>query len=260
MVTCFTKSAQKWGLANEKVGNFYLSSWQHGDSPMPMLVVRAIMAFIASLPFVGSIVADPTHHWLTYLTHWGITLVFCMTISALSVSVVATRRKLPDDCDGNLPWYVSLYWLMYNVALTAAMSITFLYWNFLYVPKNDGNVNMFLLDLATHCFNACIVFTEFIACRTPLRLHHIYQPMTAAFCYASFTGIYYAAGGVDRFGEPFIYKTLDWRHPAETLPKVAGSLTVPCIFFMLMCGLTRLRDKISITLRPKSLRVNAFVI
>ncbi|CAK1540212.1 unnamed protein product [Leptosia nina] len=236
-----------WVLSNEKLSDFYLTSWQKGESPVPMLVIRLVLAGVAAGIFAWSLYSGASPYWLIFLTNWGVLLVFLMTFSGLSVSFVATFRKLPDISDGNLPWYVSVYWLTYNIALIISLMITGLYWILLYNPEQDEEQSTgFWLDLSTHGFNSCIVFSEFILSRTPLRFVHIYQPMAVGLWYAIFTGIYYAAGGTDSLGNPFIYEILDWRQPTRSLALIAASLAALIIIFTVMWGLTLCRDKISV--------------
>ncbi|VVD02275.1 unnamed protein product [Leptidea sinapis] len=128
-----------WVFSSEKSSDFYLSSWQKGESPVPMLIVRLVLAGISSGIFAWSLYSGASWYWLVFLTNWGILFVFLMTISGLSVSIMSARKKLSD--------------------------------------ASEEDVN-FWLDLSTHGFNSCIVFIELMVSRTPLRFVHIYQPLT----------------------------------------------------------------------------------
>ncbi|XP_045495309.1 protein rolling stone-like [Colias croceus] len=250
MVKCSRKSVKVsdlWVLSNEKLSDFYLSSWQRGESPVPMLVIRLLLAAGATAILTWSLYCGASPYWLIFLTNWGVLMVFIMTFSGLNVSLFAICKKLPDVADGDLPWYISLYWLMYNIAVTISFMITGLYWVLLYDPEQDDESGHgFWLDLTTHGFNSCIVFCEFILSRTPLRFVHIYQPMAIGLWFAIFSGIYYAAGGTDSLGNPFIYEILDWREPTRSLTLIAASVAALIILFTLLWGLTLCRDKISV--------------
>ncbi|CAF4796098.1 unnamed protein product [Pieris macdunnoughi] len=238
-----------WVLSNEKLSDFYLTSWQKGESPIPMLVMRFMLAAAAAGIFAWSVYSGASPYWFIFLTNWGVLLVFLMTLSGLSVSLVATLKKLPDISEGNLPWYVSTYWLTYNIALIISLIITGLYWILLYNPEKDEELDKsFWLDLSTHGFNSCIVFSEFLLSRTPLRFVHIYQPIAVGLWYSIFSGIYYAAGGTDSLGNPFIYEILDWRQTHRSLALVAAALAALIVLYAAMWVLTICRDKISVAI------------
>lgn len=82
-----------WVSHHDKLSDFYASSCQRGDSPLPMLVVRAILASIATAVLVWSLVEMPSSHWLIYLTNWGILLMNLLTWSGLLVSMLAMAKN-----------------------------------------------------------------------------------------------------------------------------------------------------------------------
>ncbi|XP_050682070.1 protein rolling stone-like [Leptidea sinapis] len=237
-----------WVFSSEKSSDFYLSSWQKGESPVPMLIVRLVLAGISSGIFAWSLYSGASWYWLVFLTNWGILFVFLMTISGLSVSIMSARKKLSDASSGDLPWYVSSYWLIYNVITTVAIMITGLYWILLYNPDaSEEDVN-FWLDLSTHGFNSCIVFIELMVSRTPLRFVHIYQPLTVGLWYLVFSVIYYFAGGTDEIGNPYIYSVLNWQEPDQCMTLAAVSLGGVFAVFTSLWLLTIFRDKVSVAL------------
>uniref|UniRef100_A0A7S2ITF7 Uncharacterized protein n=1 Tax=Haptolina brevifila TaxID=156173 RepID=A0A7S2ITF7_9EUKA len=84
---------------------------------------------------------------------------------------------------------------------------------------------------------------DFLICRQPMYLVHIYLPIAYALSFVTFTGIYYAAGGVyhqDRVSR-YIYSVLDWGDPAATgrLTGLIVLIAVPffwCIFVCIFLG------------------------
>ncbi|CAH2231656.1 protein rolling stone-like [Pararge aegeria] len=249
MVKCFRKSfslSDLWVTSHERLSDFYLTSWQRGDSAVPMLVLRMLLAVITMSIFVWSIATSPTPYWLIYLTNWGLLLVTLLTLSATLVSLLAVCQRIPDG--GPLPWYVSMYWLFYNTTITVAIIITGLYWILLYNPEQEEEDDGFWLDLATHGFNSCVAFVEIVMSRTPLRLLHIYQPLGVGLWYAAFSGIYYAAGGTDGMGNPFIYEILDWRQAGRASIIVAVSAASLIVVYALLWGVTLCRDRVSTSL------------
>ncbi|OWR43539.1 hypothetical protein KGM_215657 [Danaus plexippus plexippus] len=251
MVKFFRKSisiSDFWVGNHERLSDFYLTSWQPGDSVVPMLIVRVLLACVATGIFVWSLTSGVSSYWLIYLTNWGLLLVTSMTLSGLLISILGVCHKLKDGSD--LPWYISMYWFLYNICIAIAIMITGLYWILLYNPDDQSveSPEVFWLDVATHGLNSCVVFAEVILSRTPLMLLHIYQPLGLGLWYAAFTGIYYAAGGTDSFGNPFIYAVLDWRQPLRAGIIVAASAASLIIVYTSLWVLTLCRDKISTAL------------
>ncbi|XP_034830430.1 protein rolling stone-like [Maniola hyperantus] len=251
MVKCFRKSislSDLWVTSHERLSDFYLTSWQRGDSPVPMLVIRLVLAVIAVGIFVWSLVNSPTPYWLIYLTNWGLLLITLLTLCGTTVSLFAVCKRIPDG--DTLPWYVSTYWLLYNIATTVAIVITGLYWILLYNPeqKEQEEASQFWLDLSTHGFNSCVAFIEIVMSRTPLRLVHIYQPLGVALWYAAFSGIYYAAGGTDAMGNRFIYEILDWGQGGRVAIVIAASAAGLILLYAILWSVALGRDKISISL------------
>ncbi|XP_047541787.1 protein rolling stone-like [Vanessa atalanta] len=234
-----------WVTSNEKLSDFYLTSWQRGDSAVPMLLVRLFLSMVTVGILVWSLISGASPYWLIYLTNWGLLLVTSLTLSSLLVSCLAVGNKLPDG--GNLPWYVSLYWLLYNITVSIAIMITALYWILLFSPeiKAEQTPAQFWLDVATHGFNSCVAFVEVILSRTPLHFVHIYQPLGIGLWYAMFSAIYYLAGGTDSIGNPFIYEVLDWRQSDRAGVIVAISAASLIMLYTALWGLSICRDKLS---------------
>ncbi|KAL0901303.1 hypothetical protein ABMA27_006592 [Loxostege sticticalis] len=234
-----------WVSSNDKLSDFYASSWQRGDSPVPLLVVRVLLATVALAILIWSVAEGPSPFWLVYLTNWGLLLVTMMLISGLVVSIVIVNKKPYETME--LPWYVSMYWLLYNVAVSIAIMITALYWILLYDSGTFESRRMFWLDLSTHGFNSCLAFIEVVVSRTPVRILHFYQPLGVGLWYAAFTGIYYIAGGTDGNGNHFIYEILDWKYGKRSGSIVGISVVGLIVIYILLWLLALARDKISTT-------------
>lgn len=63
--------------------------------------------------------------------------------------------------------------------------------------KKEMGMRFFLLEVATHGVNSCLVMVEILASRMPVRFLHMYQPLGAGLWYPVFSIIYYCAGGTD---------------------------------------------------------------
>ncbi|CAK1602287.1 unnamed protein product [Parnassius mnemosyne] len=251
MVKCSRKSfslSNLWVSSHDKLSDFYLSSWQRGESPVPMLAVRLILAAVATGILIWSLASALNPYWLVYLTNWGLLLVTMLTLSGLLVSCITICTTVSDGAE--LPWFISMYWFIYNIAISIAIMITALYWILLFDPeqREEEAPADFWLDVATHGVNSCIAVVELLASRTPVRLLHMYQPLGVGLWYAAFSGVYYAAGGTDSLGNPFIYEVLDWRQGTRAGAVVAASAACLIILYLVIWGTAFCRDKLSLSI------------
>ncbi|KAG7310472.1 hypothetical protein JYU34_003255 [Plutella xylostella] len=250
MVKCWRKNVSLssfWvGRHDGQASDFYASSLQAGEGALPLLLARLGQSALTVSFLAWSVTSSPSPYWLIYLTNWGLLLLTSMTLSGLLVSVMAVCNQF-RDCSG-LPWYVSMYWLLHNVAVSIAIMITVLYWTLIYdanATEEPVSKPAFWLDVATHAFNSCIAVSELLLTRTPVSYLHLYQPAGLGLWYAAFSGIYYLAGGTDAKGMPYIYAVLDWRQTAVTALVVAGSFAGLVIIYTGVWAAARARDRLS---------------
>ncbi|CAB3241032.1 unnamed protein product [Arctia plantaginis] len=237
-----------WISTDERLSDFYTSAWQRGESPMPLLIVRLLLAAFALAILTWSLIENANPYWLLYLTSWGMLLVAAMMMSGIIVSFAFVCRKPTET--SVLPWYVSLYWGIFNVTVTMSATINALYWLLLHNPalQNEMGMRDFWLNIATHAFTSCIVVAELLISRTPIRLGHIYQPLCFGVLYGLFTIIYYIAGGTDINGNEFIYDVLNWQYPKRSSILLISSVAFLIILYFLLWSLALIRDKCSMAL------------
>ncbi|XP_063549159.1 protein rolling stone-like [Cydia strobilella] len=237
----FTKAS----CEDEHLRRFYTSSWQQSDSPLALLVLRALESTLALGILLWSLIEAAVPQWIVYLTTWGIILVFAMGASGLIVSICALKKKLPEV--GKPPWYVMMYWVLFNISVTLAILVTMLYWRLL--SKNASKYSIheryFWLETSLHGFNAVIVLIELFASRTPVRLAHIYQPLLLGVVYAIFSKIYQEAGGTGAYSEPYIYKFLDWSEPRSSFMMTIGTAIITIFLYVILWAFAFARDLLS---------------
>ncbi|XP_061709169.1 protein rolling stone-like [Cydia pomonella] len=235
----------KTSCEDEHLRKFYTSSWQQSDSPLAMLILRALESTLALGILLWSLIEAAVPQWLVYLTTWGIILVFAMGASGLFVSICALKKKLPEV--GKPPWYVTMYWVLYNISVTLAIVVTMLYWRLL--SKNASKYSIhdryFWLETSLHGFNAVLVLIELLASRTPVRLAHIYQPLLLGVVYTVFSKIYQKAGGTGADGEPYIYKFLDWSEPQVSFTTTIGTAIITIFVYVFLWAFAFARDVLS---------------
>ncbi|CAB3241033.1 unnamed protein product [Arctia plantaginis] len=237
-----------WVSTNDRLSDFYASSWQREESVVPMLVVRLLLTISSLGILTWSLVEDANPYWLIYLTNWGILLVSATTMSGVVVSFAFLVKKPLETT--NLAWYVSFYWVAFNIALAISIMITILYWILLHdpaIPEKYG-LRGYWLNISKHGLMSCIIVTELLFSRTPVRLAHLYQPLGVGLLYALFSVIYFAAGGTDNEGHEFIYAVLNWREPRNAGIIVICSVSALVVLYVMLWMVAFLRDKLSTAL------------
>lgn len=63
--------------------------------------------------------------------------------------------------------------------------------------REEMGARAFWLDVSTHGITSCVVLAELLLARTPVRLLHLYLPLSMGLWYAAFSAIFYMAGGTD---------------------------------------------------------------
>jgi len=173
----------------------------------------------------------------------------------------------------NIPWYVKIVWIMYIIAVTVNFLVAVGYWMLVYNPcsdegmsaKNDTspsnstsnssqtpptteglNENCSNLDapnLHVHFVNAVFILVDLFLSRVPFQVLHFFYPFIFTFCYSIFTLLYWVGGGTDRFGNRYIYSTIDYsNNPTSAFTLVILLIPSPIIIYIILCPLALLRD------------------
>lgn len=93
---CYRKTitlSDFWVTTHDKLSDFYASAWQRGDSAVPLLVIRLLLASVALGILIWSLCESPTYYWLLYLTNWGMAILTLALLSGLAVSICAVMQK-----------------------------------------------------------------------------------------------------------------------------------------------------------------------
>ncbi|CAK1602286.1 unnamed protein product [Parnassius mnemosyne] len=237
----------KLGLEYSKPSTFYLSAWQTNRSVIPLLIWRSIL-FLASLGIVLTSMVmygqgGKLKFWFIYLTHWGITLNTLATGFSVAVSVRCYLYG-PIGADFGLPWYVKSYWVLYNSAVPMAFLITVFYWTVLYEAGFEEEMNHGV-DVGVHGLNSVVMFLLLASSSHPSRLLHVYQPFIFGLTYGFFSAMYYLAGGLDKYGNTYIYPVINWGKPGPTLGMVAITALLLVSLHFAVVGLAAIRDGIA---------------
>ncbi|XP_049831522.1 protein rolling stone-like isoform X1 [Schistocerca gregaria] len=213
-------SAEHFKIDHQTANIFVKSQWQLQDGiSVPYLIYRAVVAIFFLAVFIVSLVgismmqttSVPGWKWLIYLTNWGITMCTIQAIVALViVSIAKLKEKHQVSAEAGtdtMPLHYKIYWAIHTIATTAAVCITISYWSVVYKP---GQHPLDAVNILTHAMNGIMMTIDLLIIAHPLRIGHMYLPLFFAFVYVIFSGIYYLAGGTDRFGRTYIYDILNW--------------------------------------------------
>ncbi|RVE51094.1 hypothetical protein evm_004237 [Chilo suppressalis] len=186
----------------------------------------------------------PLEMFFLYMTHWGLLLIVIESVFGIIVTVKKSRMNYMDATFG-LPWYVKTYWVLYNVTIPVAFLITVFYWGIL---KTSGKIQKYapnpVLDVMLHGGNSVAMLMELVLSAHPSRLLHILQPLLFALAYLLFTVAYYFAGGLDPWGNAFIYPVIDWSKPQQTVIVVALTALFLTLMHLVVVAIASTRDAI----------------
>ncbi|XP_026738740.1 protein rolling stone-like isoform X1 [Trichoplusia ni] len=250
----YVRSQCQWRmchLEHPSPSNFYVSCWQSNRSAAPLLLFRTFLFLFSTCVLLTSMAAVPLTlnknfgYWFIYLSHWGFLLIVLTAAFSTSVSAYVYFKK-PIDATFGLPWYVKTYWILYNITIPVAFLITVFYWGILRTSVNTVNFAPNpVLDVMLHGVNSGVMLVELLCSAHPSRLLHIMQPLYFAGAYMLFSVIYYFAGGLDPWGNPFIYPVVDWSKPEQTMVVITLTALFLALMHLLVVGIAAARDAIA---------------
>ncbi|CAC5400338.1 unnamed protein product [Mytilus coruscus] len=99
-------------------------------------LVWIILTGVYSYQWAGD---DPAQQvkWFIYLTNWAyFVLTFSTTIGAVCVVYIAFKRDdiLQGACS-DMPWYLKVDWVFFNVSNSVSILVTMMYWGLIYTSK-----------------------------------------------------------------------------------------------------------------------------
>ncbi|XP_045769625.1 protein rolling stone-like [Maniola jurtina] len=236
------------GLEHSKPSDFYTSVWQSTRSSVPLLLWRVLLLLTSVAIVITSFafyIKSPfsVGYWFIYLTHWGLVLM----IASTGFGVATSARVYfygPISADLNLPWYVKTFWVFHNVAIPVAFLITVFYWTLLYSVDFQEEMDAGL-DIAVHAVNTLMMLLLLMSSSHPTRFLHMVHPFLFALTYVVFSVIFYFAGGVNPFGEPWIYPVVNWTKPGPTILLVFVTGVMLIALHFVTVGLAAARDALA---------------
>eukprot|EP00057_Strongylocentrotus_purpuratus_P035202 XP_798115.3 PREDICTED: protein rolling stone [Strongylocentrotus purpuratus] len=157
----------------------------------------------------------------------------------MTANPIADTEAAASERVYSTPWYLQIQRFCQVYSCSATVFVTLLFWVLVYNPDSTV-IHVFNVSVHGGAMMLMIIDTFLVA--TPIRILHLIYVMLVAFIFFCFTGVYYAAGGLDPKGETFIYSgSLDWG-AEPTRSAIVAVLTVfvaapvlHMVFYIIYC-------------------------
>mgnify|MGYP002803960438 FL=1 len=241
-----------------------------------LILLRLFISIFCVTIIIISVAHGADSRWLIYLTNWSY-LLLTMTMIGLALISIHRVLKNKQDLKGKsrkgayemqyikapdtevtvtqipetelsenescivpptLVCHEKIVWFLWIISANAGLIVTIEYWLLVFRPPTN------FMDISVHALNSVFIFIELFIGKLPVRILHWIYVMTFSIIYAVFTVIYWAAGGLNGRGDPFIYDILDYENgkPVSIAAVLLGTIFIvsPLIQFILY-GLHRIR-------------------
>ncbi|XP_054745127.1 protein rolling stone-like isoform X2 [Anastrepha obliqua] len=241
-------------LSHEPSDVFCKSQWQSQSKSLLWLIYRWIFAALFSAGVLSNVIQTFRNGiWFIYLTDWGFILCMYTSIFGAVLVTIYYCRSGKNEVAVSL-WALKLYWASYWTTLVLATVITTVYWIFIF--PNDHLSAWGIHNLWAHGFNSIMMIFDHMLVAFPSHILHYVYPFGLGLIYLIFSVIYYYAGGVDPFGNRFIYEILDWSKPGTATLTFIGALVLTFVFSCIHFGLYKLRTFIYRQRRSPKITLN----
>ncbi|XP_013382251.1 protein rolling stone [Lingula anatina] len=226
-----------FGFDHKEPDLFVRSEW--GFSIFYVIYRFFVAGYCFVLLIYSGIVYKYGPKYFIFLTYWSFILLNVNTLLLFITSVIGYYKFKRAQVYLEMPWYLKMVWVFYNVSTQAAFVITVLYWVFEYNTSKTLNI----VNVTTHAVNSVFAFIDMLVTAIPIRILHAPGPMIYGATYLIFAPIYWAAGGLNEHGGTYIYPLLDY---GNKLGLAIGSslgtvfVAVPLVQLLLF-GLYKLR-------------------
>ncbi|XP_038668627.1 protein rolling stone-like isoform X1 [Scyliorhinus canicula] len=241
---------------------------QWGVHPVLWLFYRIIVMIYTLIWCIASGVQTNSPKWFIFLTHITyiiLTIYFILAlvnlicymalgqkrseqnIGAASLEEISSYSPAIPEIEDGIPsqtlrneYYapstllyptICIQWVLHNLTCVTALFVTVAFWSFDYIPGrliDSTNINM-------HVINSVLVLLELSVTAAPIHLAHFVYTLTYCLTFVVFTVIYWAAGGTNLRGKPYIYRSLNYEEkpgPAVGFIIVSICILIPLLQFL----------------------------
>ncbi|KAG5677933.1 hypothetical protein PVAND_007647 [Polypedilum vanderplanki] len=199
---------------------FSSSQWQRSNKCLTYVIYRWLVAIFFIFSFVNSIIFSIQRNQLIvsaiYLTRWNLLFTAITSTMGAYFATLSYNGKFTNQ--NQMTYGMKIYWALHNNIILFAIIISAIYW--------------------------MLIFDLFII-QHPYRFSHMIYPMFCGLVYVIFTIIYTFLGGVDKYGENYVYPILNWKEkPISSI--IVGTVSIIClgIMHMLICFIHTMRNKL----------------
>jgi hypothetical protein len=250
--------------------------------PLPVFVVYRVLLFLYLAAWMIGHAVDRRDteggHWLIYITNWSsillvitalyaavLSLVYCARISNSNTEISST-----ESADASLysrdvvHWTVKAFWALYITSYTVTVMVTIGYWASVYQPcssvesirtdqnatTGSGNPPMEncgadAFSIHAHGISTFVVICDIILSLKPFSALHFLYPCAFTLTYVIFSGIYFAAGGTNEFGDPYIYSLLNYgENPTKSSRAALLLVFLPAFVYIIPFLVACTRDRV----------------
>ncbi|XP_003728441.1 protein rolling stone [Strongylocentrotus purpuratus] len=147
-----------------------------------------------------------------------------------------------NDYNDEPPILYRLQWCLFSICINISFLILVSFWPTVGVDlptyKLAENINV-------HALPAVILFIDLMVTAIPIRFLHVVYPLVYGCVYLTFAAIYWASGGTDPYGRPYIYGILDFNHARTVGLVIVGETVGAVVFQWMFVGLKMLRNKMA---------------
>ncbi|KAK2181264.1 hypothetical protein NP493_404g02071 [Ridgeia piscesae] len=204
----------------------------------------AVATFFGSSTVYSVMYFDSYSHWIIYLTHWSYSVI---TINTILQAVCVTRhyingnKQATDKAHLQMSPVFKVIWVLQNITFTSAPLVSAIYW-----PAVYRGTALDLINISTHIVNSGYVVVDVFITAIPVRILHFLHVVAFATVYILFTVIYWASGGTNVYGEPFVYSILDYgNEPSKAADWLIGVYVALVLIHCGIYALYRLRVLLS---------------
>ena len=175
----------------------------------------------------------------------------------------------------NIPWYVKIIWMLYIISKSVSFLVFLGYWVLIFpecgknnssssggsnnttdantsfasgdammaTTESTGSDCIDVYTIQIHGVNFFLVVLDIFLSRVPYQFLHFFYPVIFSFTYIIFSIIYWAAGGKNHNGRPYIYSSLNYPS-ASAFGYAIALIIAPIVTYLILFLLTWLRDVI----------------
>lgn len=174
----------------------------------------------------------------------------------------------------NIVWYMKICWILYLIGILAECTIICAYWVAVYSPCKGSDITMMMMNstemgmgnrttenstqssvescevldavnIHIHLILGLLAVIDIYLSRIPYQMFHAFYGLIYMAFFIIFSAIYFAAGGTNHYGDPYIYSVFDYGgNPGRAVGFAIVVMLVPIVCFAILYVLAFLRDVI----------------